>query len=480
MEPGHLNPACLPSGTLIGPWRVEAPLGRGTFGVVYRAVAAEHGGTDSVALKVALYPWDKRFAREAELLSRLRHPAVPRLLDHGQWESPAGVTYAWLVMEWVDGTPLYDWARAQRPTSRQVLQVLARLARALEATHAAGGLHRDVKGDNVRVRRSDGQAFLMDFGSGHYLGAATLTDHPLPPGTQTYRAPETWRYGLRPRKPSDVPYSPGPADDVFALGVTAYRLLTEEYPPSSHPEDEDSRRWLEEERASWAPRACNGRCAPELDALVSRMLSLRPEARGSAREVAEALEQAAREAGPGADVPLFTGEEPRPAGLFPAPRRVMVRPPPSRVPRWSRFVAASAAACLSLGLGMLLGTRPLEAPETPPLVEREEAKDGGSVAVGDSALTAPVSPERAPSMLGAIAVDLPPKPLPGQSRPDAYGRCPRRGQVPINGGCWRKVEITDMKDCDEDAYMYRGACYAPMFSPPRPATSGTAEHADGG
>jgi serine/threonine-protein kinase len=68
-------------------------------------------------------------------------------------------------MEWVEGTSLYDWARAHRPSSRQVLSRLASLARALEATRAVGGVHRDVKGDNVLVREVDGQPFLLDFGS---------------------------------------------------------------------------------------------------------------------------------------------------------------------------------------------------------------------------------------------------------------------------------------------------------------------------
>ena len=478
MEMGHLNPASLPPGTQLGRWRVVEQRGRGTYGVVYRAVAAGQEPASAVALKVALYPSDARFAREAELLSRLRHPAIPRLLDHGQWQSQEGAVYAWLAMEWVEGAPLYDWTRARRPSSRQVLHLLARLARALAATHAAGGLHRDVKGDNVRVRAADGQPFLMDFGSGHHLGASTLTWQPFPPGTPAYRSPEAWRFVLRSGRLPPVPYAPGPADDVFALGVTAYRLLTGKYPPSTHPEDEDSWLWHAEERASWSPSARNVHCCPELSALVSRMLSPRPDARGSAREVAEALEQAAWKAGPEADVPLFTGEEPRPAGLIPVPQRVTAQPP-RRVPRWPWFAAVGLGASLASGVGMLLSTKPVEERATTQLAEQGEAKDGGTVAVGDSALTAPVAPERAPSVWSAIAVDLPPRPLPGQSRPDATGRCPTRGQVPINGGCWRKLAITDMKDCDEESYVYRGACYVPTFPPPRPATSGPTKRADG-
>lgn len=209
----------------------------------------------------------------------------------------------------VEGVSLYDWAQAQCPTSRQVLRVLASLARALEATHAAGGVHRDVKGDNVLVRAADGQVFLTDFGSGSYVGAALLTSSPLPPGTPPYRSPEAWRSVRLPYLPSDTPYAPGPADDVFALGMTAYRLVTDDYPPTPALLNEVAHLWGPEGRGPVPPLGVNARCCAELSRLVSRMLSVRPEARGGAGELAEALEQAARRAGREADVPLFTRKE---------------------------------------------------------------------------------------------------------------------------------------------------------------------------
>ncbi len=467
MESDYFNPASLPPGTRIGPWRLLGQRSRGTYGVVY---LAEHGDEPSgvVALKLALYPADARFAREAELLSRIRHPAVPRLLDHGQLQSRSGASHAWLAMEWVEGLSLYDWALAQRPSSRQVLLLLARLARALEATRAAGGIHRDVKGENVRVRSEDGQPFLLDFGAGHYLGAATLTWPPFPPSTPTYRSPEAWRFVPRSGKPPAIAYAPGPADDVFALGVTAYRLVTGKYPPSTHPDAEDVWLWRPKELRSWTARACNALCTPELSALVSRMLSTRPEARGTAQELAEALEYSARKAGSEADAPLFTGEEPRPAGLFPPPQRVTVQRPP-RLPRWPWLAAGSLAGALALSAAGLLSVRVPEHPSAPHLAE--EDRDAGTIAVGDSSLTAPVAPNRAPAMWSALSVDIPPKPFPGQLRPDAKGRCPGKGLITINGGCWSKLPV-ELKDCDNEAsFTYKGACYAPVLSPPRPSTS---------
>jgi serine/threonine protein kinase len=470
MESEYLNPASLPPGTSIGPWRLLEQRGRGAYGVVYRAERVEEP-QGVVALKLALYPGDARFVREAELLSRIHHPAVPRLFDHGQWQPRVGASYAWLVMERVEGVPLYAWAVAQRPSSRQVLHVLARLARALEATHAAGGVHRDVKGENVRVRRADGQPFLMDFGSGHHLGAATLTWQPFPPGTPVYRAPEAWRFVLCSGKPPTVAYAPGPADDVFALGVTAYRLVTGKYPPSAHPRADDAWLWHPEKLALWTASTSNARCASELSALVSRMLSLRSEARGRAWEVAEALEQAAWMAGPEADAPLFTGEEARPAGLFPPVQRVTVRRPP-RVARRPWLVAASLGASLALGAGVLLSTRSVEPSKKTHVAEREEAKDGGTVAVGDAALTAPVAPERAPSMWSSIRAELPPKPFPAQRRPDGEGRCPGKELVAINGGCWAKL-LVELKDCEAtDGFAYKGECYVPVWVLRRPSTSG--------
>ncbi|MCP3144311.1 serine/threonine protein kinase [Pyxidicoccus xibeiensis] len=471
MQPGYLNPARLPLGTRVGPWRVLERIGLGTYGAVYRAIDAQDSRR-IVALKLALHPGDERFAREGELLSRLRHPSVPRLVDQGVWQQPAGPCYPYLAMQWVDGASLYDWALQRRPTSRQVLHVLASLARALEATHAAGGVHRDVKGDNILVSDAQGSVFLTDFGSGHYLGAATLTPPPFPPGTPAYRSPEAWRSVKLPLPASAAAYAPGPADDVFALGVTAFRLITDEYPPRSDP---TSLYGHEAGAASVSARAVNGRCCEELSELTSRMLSASPKARGSARELAEALEDAAHGGGPEADVPLFAPEAPPPEETSAAPRHVVHRAPGAT---WSAWLTA---ASLGLALGSWWGTGVHRAEEAEQVRASapEEERDGGTVAVGDAALTALEHPDRAPAVRSSIALELPPKPFPGQRRPDGNMRCPGKTQVPINGGCWLKLSI-DPKDCaKEDGYVYQGGCYTPALRRERPATSGPTKRTDG-
>ncbi|ABF91885.1 serine/threonine protein kinase [Myxococcus xanthus DK 1622] len=462
-----LNPARLPPGTRVGPWRLMDLRGRGTYGAVYRA--RHITGTHTVALKLALHARDERFAREAELLSRIHHPAVPRLRASGRWQPAKGPPHPYLAMDWVEGTPLYDWASEHRPTSRQVMALLARLARALEATHAAGGLHRDVKGHNVLVREADGQAFLMDFGSSHYVGAATQTSSPFPPGTPAYRSPEAWRFAAGNSAP---PYAPGQADDVFALGVTAFRMITGRYPPSTHPDVAESRFWHTERAQAPSPRDTNGHCCPELSALVSQMLAPSLHARGSARELAEALDSAVARAGSESNVPLMVGGalHSRASAQW-KERSVRHRAQRPRWP-WVAIIGLGGPLVLSLGWRPRAGAAVEVAPM--PTAMSVEATDGGTVAVGDSVFAAPASPIQAPVAWSTIALEMPPRPFPGQTRPDASGRCPRKLQVPINGGCWVKLAVDNLKDCDEDGYVHKGACYGPAFPPTRPATSSPA------
>ncbi|HYI00136.1 serine/threonine-protein kinase, partial [Hyalangium sp.] len=439
---------------------------------------------------------DPRFAREWEVLARVRHPSVPRLFDSGDWQHPGGTLYPFLVMDWVDGAPLYDWARQHSPSSQQVLPLLAQLARALQAVHAKGCLHRDVKGDNVLVRRSDSRALLIDFGSGFYLDAPTLTPDILPPGTPAYRSPEAWLFELQFFRDSKARYSAQPTDDLYSLGVTAYRLVTGQYPELGEPSQDEAGTWHVEGLASPPPLALNPRVDVRLNALILRMLSVRPEQRGTAQVLAEALEQAAQLSLPESTRSLFVQEASLAAdlgaqaagtsGLAPLPPAheivaaqaqapevssltlspaERVSPSVHRRPWRLRFATAAALLALGAWVGWLT---PKTFPELPSLVRHEvggaRLEESGETGLGDDAASAAMAASPTPSMPGVQGQNTLPEPLPDQARPDAKGRCPHPWQVSLNGGCWVKLKVPreEREKCEAiKGSWLQGTCYVP-------------------
>jgi serine/threonine protein kinase len=460
-------------GTQVGEWRVEAWQGQGAYGAVYRAVpmGQEHAGP--VALKLSLYPWDARFVREAELLSRMSHPSIPRLLGRGVLRRPSGEEHPWFVMEWVEGTPLYAWAQQHAPSYRQVCLLLAQLARALEATHAAGAVHRDVKGDNVLVRHSDGRAMLIDFGSGHFQGAPRLTWHSLPPGTPAYQSAQAGLFHIRLARQRDGYYPPSPADDLYSLGVTAYRLLMGQYPPDMDVQQDEAGGW---QVKSPEPRPLlenKPGVPPLLREWILRLLSDSPEARGTAAQLAEALEAAADEhvqrLRP-ASLPA-TGALPPNAPVPAVPAALPQRPRPLAGMRaWKPWLVLTAAGVT----GMLLWSV-LPVPRPPgrlsastPHSSGSQAPDAGTAALGDTSPTEPLASARPPSEPESMAQEPPPEPRPGQARPDAKGRCPGRKQVAINGGCWVENPSMTAEECAESGYvLFKGRCYTHALAPPQ-------------
>jgi serine/threonine-protein kinase len=208
------------------------------------------------------------------------------------------------------------------------------------------------------------------------------------------------------------------------------------------------------------------------------MLSVRPEARGTAGELAEALEKAARRAGPAADAPLFPKQAPLPEAE-PTPHA----PAESRgVQRrgWARFTTASLSAGVAFAVIYMANRYGWEASSPPEQATRDrEERDGGTVGLGDAALTEPVAARQERSTWSPIGLDLPSEPLPGQLRPDSTGRCPHKSLVAINGGCWKKTDV-DPKDCRDYFYEYNGACYQPILRPQSPPTSSPSDAPDGG
>ena len=158
---GHAERRPLQAGTRLGVYQIEAVLGEGGMGTVYRALDTKLNRP--VAIKVlsdelADASARRRFQREAQMASSLNHPHILTVHDAGEFE---GRQY--LITEFVDGGTLKDWARAQKRSWREVVELLIGVADGLATAHAAGILHRDVKPQNVLVTKS-GYAKLADFG----------------------------------------------------------------------------------------------------------------------------------------------------------------------------------------------------------------------------------------------------------------------------------------------------------------------------
>jgi serine/threonine protein kinase len=441
----------LVAGTQVGAWRVKAWQGQGGYGAVYRAERVGFRRAEPGALKVSLLRWNWRMEREVELLSRLSHPSIPRLLDRGRPPPPSGEEYPFFVMEWVEGTPLYAWAEQYAPSGGQVCRVLAQVARALEAVHAAGAVHRDVKGDNVLVGLPDRRAVLIDFGSCHFQGAERLTWQSLPPVTPAYLSPQAVLFYLRSPHQPDSYYAPSPSDDLYALGVTAYRLVMGQYPGRIDTRQDEQGRWQVTSPDVRPLLESNAQVEPVVREVIVRLLSEAPEARGTARQVAEVLEAAA-------DEPVKAEERAeRPRSL----ERTRARK------RWLAVAAAGACAVWLWSSQRVPRPPSLKSASTQKTSEAQ-APETGTAALGDSATTK--GQDSTPSAAGksSLAQASPPEPRAEQARPDKRGRCPGPKQVPINGVCWLEFPSMSAEECTENGNMlFKGKCYAPAFAPPQ-------------
>ncbi len=447
----------LAPGTQVGNWRVEALQGRGAFGAVYRCVRIGQEHTGPVALKLSLLPWNARMDREAQLLSDLSHPAFPRLLDTGTTILASGLEHPFLVMQWVEGTPLYDWAEQHNPSSHQRCRVLAELARALEALHTRGAVHRDVKGDNVLVRLSDRLPVLVDLGSCHFQGAERLTRQSLAPHTPAYLSPQACLFHIRLPRNRDSYYPPSPADDLYALGVTAYRLLMGQYPPDMQMRRGEDKAWEVTPPDLRPLLERNPQVTPGLRDVILQLFSEAPEARGTAAQVAQTLEALAQEA-------LAKEALAKPK---PTERTAPVRPP-ARAWAWEPWLALASVGLCAL---VLWAVPPAHGPaahvSSCPPPSASQAPDAGTAAVGEAPPTEP-QPVPTAEKKKPLTQEPLPKPRPvQQAQPDERGRCPGPRQVAIHGGCWLPYSSITAEECVASGGMlFNGKCYTPALAPP--------------
>jgi serine/threonine protein kinase len=214
----------LEAGSLIGPYRIDALVGVGGMGQVYRARDPRIGRDVAIKVLPAAYTVDaervRRFEQEARASGALNHPNVLTLYDVGTSD---GRPY--LVMELLDGETLRDRVTRGAMSLSQSCEVAAAIARGLAAAHAKGIVHRDLKPENVMVTR-DGQVKILDFGiaklrvpepngDGHTVATPLRTAPDAMLGTAGYIAPEQIRG-----------HHVDERADLFALGAILFELLT--------------------------------------------------------------------------------------------------------------------------------------------------------------------------------------------------------------------------------------------------------------
>jgi eukaryotic-like serine/threonine-protein kinase len=214
--PSALSAALQPAGPTWGTFLLLEEIGRGAFGVVYRAwdPALER----DVALKlidVGRLPAHRgdTLLREGRMLARVRHPNVVTVYSTQRLDTKVG-----LAMEYVRGRTLSRALMQSGPLGAEEAAVIGiTLCDALAAVHRTGLVHRDVKASNV-MREDGGRIVLMDFGAGHDI-EPERTHASMIAGTPPYMSPEVLL---------GAPATP--ASDIYSLGVLLFHLVTGEFP----------------------------------------------------------------------------------------------------------------------------------------------------------------------------------------------------------------------------------------------------------
>jgi serine/threonine-protein kinase len=273
--------AGLEAGSDFAGFRVDGLLAAGGMGVVYRAREIESGRPVALKLIGVELAHDetfrRRFEREARLAAELDHPNVVPVVASGEHD---GALY--MASALIEGLNLHEAIAESELTARAAANVVGQVAAALDAAHARGLLHRDVKPGNVLLDGSPGggTAYLTDFGlSKHVSSQSGLTRTGRWVGTVDYAAPEQLQA-------ADMDLRV----DVYALGCVLYEALTGEVP---FPRARELQKMIA--HIGEPPPAVSARRpgAASFDAVVQRAMAKEPEERF---ESAGTLGQAAREA----------------------------------------------------------------------------------------------------------------------------------------------------------------------------------------
>lgn len=252
-------------GGTLGGYRIQAKIGSGATGVVYRAIPPEGG--QAIALKVlhdtlgSISGLEKRFAREARVLQKLSHPNIVEITDYG---TDDGRTY--IAMELLEGDTLEDELEDGPIEPAKAIAIYGPILEAVAEAHAHEVVHRDLKPANVFML-ADGGVKVLDFGLAKILSVeemieeGTLTRKGRIVGTPAYMAPEQITGVF-----IDV------RADVYALGVMLFELLADRRPFLSERRSELLRAHLLEPVPEITSVRAGLRVVPELAALLAKAL----------------------------------------------------------------------------------------------------------------------------------------------------------------------------------------------------------------
>ncbi|MDI3312735.1 MAG: protein kinase [Mycobacterium sp.] len=340
---------------MFGKYRLTRLLGRGGMGEVYEAYDTEKGRTVALKILAEQHSHDEqfrtRFQRESHAAAILQEPHVIPIHDWGEID---GSLY--IDMRLVTGQTLHELLKDGPLQPDRAVAIITQVAAALDAAHAEGLIHRDVKPQNIIVTPAD-FAYLVDFGIAEAQGDTRLTMVGYHIGSFDYMAPERF---------SDRPTTP--AADVYSLAAVLHQALTGQTPFPAHG--------LEQVMAAQLtappprPSIINPRVPASFDDVIARGMAKEPGDRyGSAGALGRAAQRALHAntrnplhtrvpPGPGGVLPAAgpAGAPTRPAGPVAGPPLVRPGRAPERRSRWPAPVIVVVASVLLLsGIGVGAG-----------------------------------------------------------------------------------------------------------------------------
>jgi serine/threonine-protein kinase len=319
LHPDHLQP-----GHAVGAWRIAHVLGGGGSSRVFKV---EREGV-FYSMKMGLRPLSdsreelpeaeyveeksayRRLAREAAaLFTYSSHPNLLRVYAVDFWPNPTQ-GYPFLVTDFVDGDTWHEWRWRTHHAAAKLVDTFSAVVRTVKALHARGVYHRDLKAENILIRRKDGRPFLIDFGTARLPGALTKTMG-LPEGVLHLVPPELLAYTRREAWKRNEPFQGGVPADLYALGVLLYQALTDLHPFDPELPDKELLAAIASTPPT-APHLLNPLAPRSLSDISMKLLEKKPEARYPSTEaLLQALEEAAESErqSPGWKVPLFPAED---------------------------------------------------------------------------------------------------------------------------------------------------------------------------